>query len=58
MTYRNRFKHAQEKVKPSSINFHSFPFEQEYIVSFYKDQLKSIQYKIEVSQLGNSKLID
>ena len=58
MTYGNPFKHAHEKVKPSSINFYSFPFEEEDIVSFYKDQLKSIQYKNEVSQLGKSKLID
>ena len=58
MTYGNPFKHAQEKVKPSSINFYSLPFEKEDIISFYKDQLKSIQYKIEGLQLGKAKPID
>ena len=58
MTYGNPFKQAQEKVKPSSITFYSFPFEKEDIVSFYKDQHKSIQYKSMGSQLINAKLID
>ena len=53
MSYKNPFKHVQEKGKPSSINFYSFPFEKEDIVIFYKDQLKSIQYKSEGFQLGN-----
>ena len=58
MSYGKSFKHVREKVKPSSINFYSLPFEKEDIIFFYKDQFKSIQYKSEGSQLGNSKLID
>ena len=58
MTYENTFKHSQEKGKSSSINFYSFPSEKEDIVFFDKDQLKSIQFKGEDTQLGNSKLIE
>ena len=51
-------KHAQEKVKPLTSNFDSFPFEKEGIVSFYIDSLNSIDCKNEGLQLGKAKPID
>ncbi len=51
-------KHAQEKVKPLTSNFDSFPFEKEGIVSFYQDPFNSIDCKNEVLQLGKAKPID
>ena len=51
-------KHAQEKVKPLTSNFNSFPFEKEGIVSFYKDPFNSIDCKNEGLQLDKDKSID
>ena len=51
-------KHAQEKVKPLTSNFDSFPFEKEGIVSFYKDPFNSIDCKNEGLQLDKTKTID
>ena len=51
-------KHAQEKVRPLTSNFDSFPFEKEGIVSFYKDPFNSIDCKNEGLQLGKVKPID
>ena len=51
-------KHAQEKVKPLTSNFDSFPFEKEGIVSFYKDPFDSIDCKNEGQQPGKAKPID
>ncbi len=51
-------KHTQEKVKPITSNFNSFPFEKEGIVSFYKDPYNSIDCKDEGLQLGKAKPID
>jgi len=51
-------KHAQEKAKPLTSDFDSFPFEKEGIVSFYKDPFNSIDCKNEVLQLGKDKSID
>ena len=52
------FKHVQEKVKPLTSNFNSFPFEKEGIVSFYKDPFSSIDYKNEGLQLVKVKPIN
>ena len=57
MTYGNPFKHAQEKVKPSSFNFNSFPFEKEFIVSFYKDTFNFIDSTDEVLKPNTSNQI-
>ncbi|AIQ97347.1 hypothetical protein [Prochlorococcus sp. MIT 0801] len=51
-------KHAQEKVKPITNNFNSFPFEKEGMLSFYKDPFNSIDWKNEGLQLGKAKPID
>ena len=51
-------KHAQEKVKPITSNFNSFPFEKEGIVSFYQDPFYSIDCKNDGLQLGKAKPID
>ena len=51
-------KHAQEKVKPITNNFNSFPFEKEGIVSFYQDPFNSIDCKNEGLQLDKAKPID
>ena len=48
---RKSFKHSQEKIKSSSINYYSFPLEKEDKGSFYKDQLQSIQYKSDALNL-------
>ena len=51
-------KHTQEKVKPITSNFNSFPFEKEGIVSFYQDPFNSIDCKNDGLQLGKAKPID
>ena len=58
MSCRKALKQAQEKVKPLTSNFNSFPFEKEGIVSFYIDPFNSIDCKNEGLQLGKANPID
>ena len=51
-------KHTQEKVKPITSNFNSFPFENERILSFYIEPFNSIDCKNQGLQLGKAKPID
>ncbi len=58
MSFGKPLKHTQEKAKPITSNFNSFPFEKEGIVSFYQDPFNSIDCKNDGLQLGKAKPID